>query len=111
MQPFKKNNTDLRIILTDYYPNIDAFKNTTKQSPHFEYIPYSVNALDVPAQLKGLRTQFLSFHHFKPQQAQAILQNAVIAQNPIAIFEIQERSFRSIVSMIFSPVAVLIATL
>ena len=106
----KKNNTDLKIILTDYYPNIDAFKNTTQQSPHFEYIPYSVNALDVPAQLKGLRTQFLSFHHFKPQQAQAILQNAVIAQNPIAIFEIQERSLRSIVSMIFSPVAVLIAT-
>jgi hypothetical protein len=106
----KKNNPSLKIVLTDYYPNIDAFKNTVKQSPHFEYIEASVNALNVPLHLKGLRTQFLSFHHFKPAQALSILQNAITSKSPIAIFEIQERSLPSILSMIFSPIAVLIVT-
>ncbi len=106
----KKKNPFLKIVLTDYYPNIDAFKNIAKQYPHFEYIETSVNALNVPAHLKGLRTQFLSFHHFKPAQAQGILQNAVTSESTIAIFEIQERSLLSILSMIFSPVTVLLVT-
>jgi len=40
----------------------------------FDYKKEPINALDVPAQLKGFRTQFLSFHHFKETDAQRILQ-------------------------------------
>lgn len=106
----KKEIPNLKIILTDYYPNIPAFEYTKKQADNFEYISHSVDARNVPAELNGLRTQFLSLHHFNPNDAKQILQNAVDAKSPIAIFEVQERSFASIVAMIFSPLSVLFTT-
>ncbi|MEL1254607.1 hypothetical protein AAEO57_12525 [Flavobacterium sp. DGU38] len=68
----------------------------------------SVDARNVPENLKGLRTQFLSFHHFKSKYAKQILQNAIDTNSSIAIFEGQERSFQSIMAMIFSPFSVLV---
>lgn len=103
----KKNNTDLKILLTDYYPNKSAFEYTKKQADNFDFVSNSVDARNVPANLKGLRTQFLSFHHFKPNDAKLILQNAVDSNSAIAIFEGQERSLASIFAMIFSPISVL----
>ncbi len=105
-----KNNPDLKILLTDYFPNIPAFEHTQKQADNFDYIKTPVDARNVPEDLNGLRTQFLSLHHFKPEDAQKILQNAVDSNSSIAIFEGQERSFPSIVAMIFSPISVLITT-
>ena len=99
----KKKVPDLKILLTDYYPNISAFEHTKKQSGNFEYISKPVDARDVPSELKGLRTQFLSFHHFKPEDAKKILQNAVDSNSSIALFEAQERSFASLLAMFFSP--------
>ena len=83
----------INIKLTDFYPNIEAFKKTQTRYPYlFDYSSTSVNATEVPIELKGLRTQFLSFHHFKPIQARLILQNAVDSKQPIAIFEALERT-------------------
>jgi SAM-dependent methyltransferase len=106
----KKDIPDLKIILTDYYPNIPAFKRTKEKADNFEYITTSVDARNVPEDLRGLRTQFLSLHHFKPDDAKLILQNAVDANSPIALFEGQERSFPSILAMMLSPVSVLLTT-
>ncbi|ASS47570.1 MAG: hypothetical protein A3D31_17225 [Candidatus Fluviicola riflensis] len=106
----KEAHPDLKIILTDYYPNLPAFEHTVAQSSVFTYYPDSVNAMNVPAELTGLRTQFLSLHHFKPDDAVKILQNAVDSGNPIALFESQERNLKSIVSMIFSPLSVIFTT-
>lgn len=106
----KEAHPDLKIRLTDFYPNITAFEHTVSQSKVFTYHPTSVNAMAVPPELKGLRTQFLSLHHFRPNDAVKILQNAVDSGNPIALFEAQERDLKSIVSMIFSPVYVIFAT-
>ncbi|CAC9975841.1 hypothetical protein [Flavobacterium panici] len=106
----KKEIPNLQIILTDYYPNIPAFEYTKKQADNFEYMSHSVDARNVPVELNGLRTQFLSLHHFNPNDAKQILQNAVNAKSPIAIFEVQERSFASILAMIFSPISVLLTT-
>lgn len=105
-----KNTSDLKIILTDYYPNIEAFKQTKKSTKNIEYIETSVDALNVPESLKGLRTQFLSLHHFKPKQAQQILQNAVNNNSAIAIFEAQERNLKSTIFMLLSPINVLLIT-
>ncbi|NJM54161.1 MAG: hypothetical protein HC846_12735, partial [Blastocatellia bacterium] len=59
-------NKDLKIILTDYFPNISAFQQTVKSGGEsFEFVTESVDACSVPKNLKGLRTQFLSFHHFQ----------------------------------------------
>ncbi|UII76230.1 hypothetical protein LV716_00075 [Flagellimonas sp. HMM57] len=106
----KKDIPDLKIILTDFYPNIPAFKLTKTKSDNFEYLEKSVDARSVPNELKGLRTQFLSLHHFKPKDAKLILQNAVDTDSSIAIFEGQERSLPSILAMLFSPISVLLTT-
>ncbi len=101
----------LKIKLTDYYPNIDAFKLTKSRQPDvIEYVEESVNALDVPKSLKGFRTQFHSLHHFVPRDAIAILQNAVTNNQAIAIFEAQQRDFKNIFKMLLSPIAVLLMT-
>lgn len=109
-EQLKKTNPELKIILTDLYPNISAFKYTQGISKNFEYVETPVDARKVPKELKGLRTQFLSLHHFKPNDAKKILQNAVDTNSSIAIFEGQERSLWSILAMLFSPVSVLITT-
>ena len=101
---------DLKIVLTDYYPNRSAFEYTKQQAPNFEFISTSIDARKVPESLEGLRTQFLSLHHFKPHDARLILQNAVDSKSPIAIFEAQERSVPSILAMLFSPISVLLTT-
>ncbi|MFB9079935.1 hypothetical protein ACFFLS_08595 [Flavobacterium procerum] len=106
----RKSNPNLKILLTDYFPNIPAFEHTKKQVDNFEFIKTPIDARNVPENLNGLRTQFLSLHHFKPEDAQQILQNAVDSNSSIAIFEGQERSFRSIMAMIFSPFSVLVTT-
>lgn len=107
----KKSFPDLKIILSDYYPNLDAFKKTkAKQPDTFEYVESSVNAMDVPPDLKGFRTQFLSMHHFKPTDAKAILQNAIDHNQAIGIFEAHQRDTGNIVRMLFSPLAVLLMT-
>lgn len=109
-QELTKTNPDLKVVLTDYYPNVDAFEYTKEQADNFEYIKESVDARDVPVELTGLRTMFLSLHHFKPEEARLILQNAVDSKNSIAIFEAQERSVPSFIAMFFSPLTILFTT-
>lgn len=107
----KASHPTLKVKLTDYYPNHTAFEKMVRQgNGHFEFETASVNALDVPQKLKGFRTQFLSFHHFKPADAQQILQNAVDNQAVIAIFEAQKRSVAHFIQFFFSPINVLLMT-
>lgn len=102
---------NVKIRLTDFYPNVAAFKRTKAKNPEvFAYEEDSVNALNVPKGLKGLRTQFLSLHHFMPDDAQQIFQNAVDANMPIALFEAQKRSVGDFIKFFFSPINVLIST-
>lgn len=106
----RENHPDLKILLTDYYPNLPAFIHTKEQADNIDFYSQAVDAREVPKELKGLRTQFLSLHHFKPEDAKKILQNAVDDKTPIAIFEAQERSVPSIIAMLLSPISVLLAT-
>jgi len=100
----------LQIILTDYYPNSRAIQQTKKYGNNIRYEKEPVDARNVPRHLKGLRTMFLSFHHFTPSDAGKILQNAIDSNNSLAIFESQERSAQSILAMILSPLSVLLTT-
>ncbi|SHI77433.1 hypothetical protein [Aquimarina spongiae] len=106
----KKEIPDLKIVLTDLYPNVSAFRFTKKQADNFEFTETPVDARNAPSELNGLRTQFLSLHHFQPKDAKQILQNAIDTNSSIAIFEAQERSVPSIIAMIFSPISVLLTT-
>lgn len=106
----KHHITGLTITLTDFYPNLAAFEFIKNQTDNIDYIINSVDARNVPNELRGLRTQFLSLHHFRPTDAKRILQNAVESKQPIAIIEAQERSVLSLISMFFSPLTVLVTT-
>ncbi len=109
-QELSKSNSELKIILTDLYPNIEAYQYTQRQASNFDFIKTPVNALAVSDELKGVRSIFLGLHHFKPKEASAILEDAVNKMAPIMIFEAQERSLPSILAMLFSPITVLLTT-
>lgn len=106
----KKNHPHLRILLTDYFPNIPAFEHTQKHSDNFGFISKPVDARNVPEHLKGLRTLFLLFHHFKPKDAKQVLQNAIDTNSSIAVFDAQGRSVPSLIAIFLSPISVLLTT-
>jgi hypothetical protein len=100
---------DLRITLTDFFPNLPAFRRASNRH-YIDYVEAPVSAIQVPAELAGLRTLFLSFHHFRPAEAKRILQDALDSGNPVAIFEGQGRNLPSLLAMFFSPLTVLLVT-
>jgi hypothetical protein len=102
---------ELRVILTDLYPNREALESVARTQPAVFAVEQSpVDATDVPSRLHGLRTQFVSFHHFQPDDARRILANAVSASAPIAIFEAQERTIGNLLRMVLTPLFVWLFT-
>jgi hypothetical protein len=91
----------IHVCLTDKYPNIRALQNLSAVSEdRIRFWPDSVDATNVPGELKGFRTMFTSFHHFSPDQARAILQDAVDAGQNIGIFETTRRAPLTIALML-----------
>jgi hypothetical protein len=87
------DSAGFQVWLTDKYPNLEAFQSVSASSDHhITFYPEPVDAMKVPGTLKGLRTMFTSFHHFSPEDARAILQNAVDAGESIGIFEATKRA-------------------
>jgi hypothetical protein len=80
------------VTLTDRRPNLAAFRHLEGLSGRtLRGMPQPVDCLAVPPQLKGFRTMFESFHHFPPESARRLLQNAVDAAEGIAICEMTSR--------------------
>lgn len=97
--------------LTDLYPNVPAFETIAAQSNGtIDFETRSVDARAVPPDLAGLRTLFNAFHHLKPEDARSVLHAAAAARQPIAIFELSERSWGNLLGVLAAPVGVLIAT-
>jgi hypothetical protein len=96
------DSAGLQVWLTDKYPNLEAFQSVSASSDHhITFYPEPVDAMKVSGALKGLRTMFTSFHHFPPEDARAILQNAVDAGESIGIFEATKRA-PSTIGLIFA---------
>ncbi|MFZ0618621.1 MAG: hypothetical protein WA875_13155 [Candidatus Acidiferrales bacterium] len=92
----------LEIALTDKFPNVAAFQNLkTVSQDRVSFRADPVDATKVPAGLTGFRTMFTAFHHFRPAEAGAVLQNAVDAGQGIGIFEITRRAPMMIGAMLF----------
>src|SRR5271163_2126751 len=86
-----------QIVLTDKYPNVGALPKSPRCANQVTRYENSVDATLVPRELKGMRTMFTSFHHFAPEEARAILQNAVDSGEGIGIFEVTRRALPTIV--------------
>jgi hypothetical protein len=91
----------VHVCLTDKYPNLGAFQKLKAEArDRITFCPESVDATNVPGDLKGFRTMFTAFHHFSPEQARAILQNAVDDGQNIGVFEMTKRAPLTIALMI-----------
>lgn len=95
-----------KVMLTDFYPNLTAFKMIEARSrSRINYVSEPVDASNVPEKFKGVRTLFSAFHHFNPQQAKNVLKDAVRKKSAIGVFDGAERKFRYILGVIASTLA------
>jgi hypothetical protein len=96
--------------MTDKFPNQSQLAYLTKDHPFLIFSADSVDATDVNSKLKGMRTLFNAFHHFRPEQAKAILADAVSKNQPIGIFEIVERTPGAFISVFIALLGVFVLT-
>ena len=94
-------NLILPVILTDKFPNVDAYCLLKHESNgDIDFVDNSVDAMNVPSELTGLRTIFSAFHHFNKNQAKLVLQNAVKARQPIAVFDGGDKNIFTVLGII-----------
>jgi hypothetical protein len=85
------------VRLSDFKPSEVAWRRATEASNgRIRAYPGPVDARSVPKELEGFRTLFAAFHHFRPDEAEAILRDAVERRQGIAILEPTERSWRAV---------------
>lgn len=101
----KKSGKEIKITLSDKYPNIDAFKKIKRESAgKIDYLEEPVDILNVPDSDKYIRTVFSAFHHFKPEDARSIISGAVKNNVPIAIFEGASKDLLNLLGiLLFTP--------
>ncbi len=108
----KQEDFPVSVCLTDKYPNVEAFGhagNASQNKIGFHSDP--VDAAHVPAELKGFRTLFTSFHHFQPLEARALLQAAIDNQQGVGIFEVPGRSLFTVLLVFLVPIVALAVVL
>jgi hypothetical protein len=97
---------NIEVCLTDKYPNVAAFENAQqKTGGQITFYRGFVNAASLPRELSGFRTIFTSFHHFTPDEAVAILQNAADDGQGIGVFEAAKRDPLTILLTVLMPLA------
>ncbi len=102
----------MNIRLTDKYPNPEALLKWPEGSRQgIEYLSEPVDATRVPSHLKGMRTLFEGFHHFKPDMAMSILHDAYDNKAALGIFEASLKPPFGFVLLLLSPFITLISYL
>jgi hypothetical protein len=114
LQPvLARRGLDVSVCLTDKYPNpgaLGASRDLSLAYQAFHYHPEPVDVTGVPDELPGFRTLFSAFHHFRPEQARAILGDTVRKHQGIAVFEGTYRSALAMFLMLLVPLMVLLVT-
>lgn len=108
IEPLRRGT--VTVALTDHFPNHTALERLQDAADtRIDYEAGPVSAIDIPESLGGFRTLFSSFHHFRPNEAVAILADAVRSGQGIAIAESTQRHPLLMLYMLFTPVLVLLA--
>jgi hypothetical protein len=111
LQPtLAQQGLQLSICLTDRYPNLDSLPNTSNGNPNIRYHREPIEATQIPPELTGFRTLFTAFHHFRPEQARAILADAVRRRQGIAVFEASERRWLALLLLLPLPLVIWLTT-
>ncbi len=100
---------ETKVLLTDFYPNVTTLEQTRAASAgDIDFVSEPVSAQHVPERLTGFRTLFSSFHHFAPDNARAIIHDAVAHRRGLAVFESTQRHPLMLMYMLFTPIIVLL---
>jgi len=110
LEHLKVNSSNIKVTLSDFYPNIKAFEYLKKNNESIDFISDPVDALHGKFDKNSLQTMLLSFHHFKPNDAKQILQNNVDNKSTLLVIESLDRSLPSLLAMFFSPISLLLMT-
>ena len=94
------------VLLTDKYPSTTRLRDMDSTATnHIQFLKDSIDATQVPKYLQGFRTLFSSFHHLKPAQARALLQDSVNKRQAIGVFEATARHTLTFLSIFLIPIA------
>jgi hypothetical protein len=111
-EEFKQAGLSVHVRLTDKYPHPEAIQKWAEVSRKgIEYLAEPVDALNVPSHLKGMRTLFEGFHHFKPKYARSILLDAAEKRIAIGICEASIKPPLGILFLLLSPIMTLVSYL
>lgn len=107
----RAHKTDVTVCLSDHNPNREAFERIERLTGKaVTYRAEPVDATAVPADLAGFRTIFTAFHHLRPEQARAVLTEAVARGEGIGVFEPGRRNLLLLPFALMTVVRVLLVT-
>lgn len=107
----KREGIDARALMTDLYPNVPRLQAIAEDSAGLiDFSREPVDATNVPTELRGFRTLCNAFHHFRPELARKILEDAVRKRQGIAILEFVERTPAAMASIPFAMLQSLVVT-
>ena len=101
----QKTGQAVSVVLTDKFPSREATLRAGS-APGLTCFGESVDARRVPERLHGVRTLFNGLHHFRPEDARAVLEDAVAKGQPIAIFEMLQRNGLTLLHALCLPISV-----
>ncbi|PVH87677.1 hypothetical protein DL98DRAFT_509882 [Cadophora sp. DSE1049] len=99
------DNGAVQFILTDIHPHIPDWTDASKRSENLTFVSDPVDAANAPASLNGadgrkiFRLYNLAFHHFEDKLGLDILRNTIETADGFGIFELQERTFSSLLTI------------
>ncbi len=111
LRMFKDAEIPREVRLTEKRPDVSVFRHVAGlTNGRITYDTRSIDSTDIPQELDGFRTLFTSFHHFRSEQASAILADAVKKRVGIGVFEFTMRTPLAIAFFGLSPLPVLLFT-
>jgi len=95
----------VKFVLTDLHPHIPDWTEASKRSENLTFVSEPVDAANAPAHLNGqegkkiFRLYNLAFHHFDDNLGSDILRNTLETADGFGIFELQERTISSLITI------------
>jgi hypothetical protein len=99
------DNHGVQFVLTDIHPHIPDWTIASKKSANLSFVSEPVDATNAPTDLVGrdgkkiFRLYNLAFHHFDDKLGSNILRNTLETADGFAIFELQERTVSSLLTV------------
>ncbi|KAM5347986.1 hypothetical protein ACJ41O_007810 [Fusarium nematophilum] len=105
----------IEFLLTDLYPDLEAWKAIVAKSDHISYVEKPVDATRASRYAardkKELRIFNMCFHHFDDEGARKVLRSCIEESDSFMIFEITHRTPSSLINTTFVILSPFVTTL